>query len=343
MLLPIKQVDQLGPIEMTSYGPGGGNETPTRIGWAIPVREDLTHVVAGGEGGTARRGGRQAVRERIGRRYRSRLRQVVGQAFRHAVGTLCDADPTPSAPVKPTPARNCDADRRRRLRRTELRHRRRQRRPRGTATASSPTGTATATPSPTGTATPTPTPDRNCDGDAGWHGPREAHTHRNGDADTDSHTGPDNDLRQTVGSRIGTAIGYPAALRASVGISERDGRPPARRRSRQSRPPSPRRPQHRPANCLRRRRPPSPPHHQQPNRLPSRRRRRPLNRSLSKPHPHPAQRRAANRREAHGTRIPGPFRGRWVRRHGGDRCPLLRPPRSRASLEILEAVESAPN
>jgi len=46
--LPIKQVDQLGPIDMTSYAPDAGKATNAGIGWAIPVREDLTHVVAGG-------------------------------------------------------------------------------------------------------------------------------------------------------------------------------------------------------------------------------------------------------------------------------------------------------
>ena len=47
-LIPIKQIDQLGPIEMTSYAPDSGKPSNTGIGWAIPVREDLTHVVAGG-------------------------------------------------------------------------------------------------------------------------------------------------------------------------------------------------------------------------------------------------------------------------------------------------------
>ncbi|WP_344362708.1 M23 family metallopeptidase [Arthrobacter humicola] len=46
--IPIKQVDQLGPIELTSYAPDAGNPANAGLGWAIPVREDLTHVVAGG-------------------------------------------------------------------------------------------------------------------------------------------------------------------------------------------------------------------------------------------------------------------------------------------------------
>ena len=337
MLLPIKQVDCPRPDRDDQLRARRRQRDPHSdwLGDSRPRGPDSR----GGRrrGGTARRGGRQAVRERIGRRCRSRLRQVVGQAFRHAVGTLCDADPDAVGHF-----READTN-----------------------------GTATPTPSAPGTATPTPTttapgncdgrrprncdgdtvahgncdadadPDRNCDGDAGWHGPREAHTHRNGDADTDSHTGPDNDLRQTVGSRIGTAIGYPAAFRASVGISERDGRPPARRRSRQPAPVTP--PPAAPTSKL-----PAPPSATKSatpsaaNRLPSRRRRRPLNRSLSKPHPHPAQRRAANRREAMAPGFPGRSAalGSATR---GDRCPLLRPPRSRASLEILEAVESAPN
>ena len=48
MLLPIMQTDQLGTIEMTSYAPDAGKPSNTSLGWAIPVSEDGTHVVAGG-------------------------------------------------------------------------------------------------------------------------------------------------------------------------------------------------------------------------------------------------------------------------------------------------------
>ena len=47
-LLPITQTDQLGTIEMTSYAPDAGKPSNTSLGWAIPVSEDGTHVVAGG-------------------------------------------------------------------------------------------------------------------------------------------------------------------------------------------------------------------------------------------------------------------------------------------------------
>ena len=47
-LLPITQTDQLGTIDMTSYAPDAGKPSNTSLGWAIPVSEDGTHVVAGG-------------------------------------------------------------------------------------------------------------------------------------------------------------------------------------------------------------------------------------------------------------------------------------------------------
>ncbi|HSO15396.1 MAG TPA: M23 family metallopeptidase [Arthrobacter sp.] len=47
-LLPITQTDQLGTIDMTSYEPDAGKPSNTSLGWAIPVSEDGTHVVAGG-------------------------------------------------------------------------------------------------------------------------------------------------------------------------------------------------------------------------------------------------------------------------------------------------------
>ncbi|MGO4192058.1 M23 family metallopeptidase [Arthrobacter sp. YAF17] len=47
-LLPITQTDQLGTIDMISYAPDAGKPSNTSLGWAIPVSEDRTHVVAGG-------------------------------------------------------------------------------------------------------------------------------------------------------------------------------------------------------------------------------------------------------------------------------------------------------
>ncbi len=47
-MIPIHQVDQLGPIDMVSYEPDAGKASNASLGWAIPVRTDLTHVVAGG-------------------------------------------------------------------------------------------------------------------------------------------------------------------------------------------------------------------------------------------------------------------------------------------------------
>ena len=47
-MIPIHQVDQLGPIDMVSYEPDAGKASNASLGWAIPVQTDLTHVVAGG-------------------------------------------------------------------------------------------------------------------------------------------------------------------------------------------------------------------------------------------------------------------------------------------------------
>ena len=47
-LLPIVQTDQLGAIEMASYAPDAGRPSNTSLGWAIPVSDEGTHVVAGG-------------------------------------------------------------------------------------------------------------------------------------------------------------------------------------------------------------------------------------------------------------------------------------------------------
>lgn len=47
-LIPIRQVDQLGPIAMTSYAPDAGKTANTKLGWAVPARPGNKHVVAGG-------------------------------------------------------------------------------------------------------------------------------------------------------------------------------------------------------------------------------------------------------------------------------------------------------
>ena len=123
--LPIKQVDQLGPIDMTSYAPDAGKATNAGIGWAIPVREDLTHVVADG----------------VQEQPAAVAAKPSASASPAATEAAADKpSPTPSATSKPTPTGTASA--------TPT--------PTGTASATpTPTGTASATPTPTGTATTT--------------------------------------------------------------------------------------------------------------------------------------------------------------------------------------------
>ncbi|CAI3791953.1 M23 family metallopeptidase [Pseudarthrobacter sp. MM222] len=47
-LLPTRQVDPLGTIEMISFEPEANKSSNASIGWAIPVRDDRAHEVAGG-------------------------------------------------------------------------------------------------------------------------------------------------------------------------------------------------------------------------------------------------------------------------------------------------------
>ncbi|SDL08760.1 Peptidase family M23 [Arthrobacter sp. ov407] len=117
-LLPIKQVDQLGPIEMTSYAPDAGKPSNTGIGWAIPVREDLTHVVAGG----------------VQEQPAAVAAKPSGSASAAATEAAADK-PTPTGTRTPTPTP------------TGTR-----------TPTPTPAGTRTPTPTPTGTRTPTPTP-----------------------------------------------------------------------------------------------------------------------------------------------------------------------------------------
>lgn len=118
--IPIKQTDQLGPIEMTSYAPDAGKPSNTGIGWAIPVREDLTHVVAGG------------VQEQPAA-VAAKPSASASPAATEAAADKPSATPSGTPSATPTPTGHAS----------------------GTP---SPTGTASATPSPTGTASATPTP-----------------------------------------------------------------------------------------------------------------------------------------------------------------------------------------
>jgi hypothetical protein len=124
--IPIKQTDQLGPIQMTSYAPDAGKPSNTGIGWAIPVREDLTHVVAGG------------VQEQPAA-VAAKPSASASPAATEAAADTPSATPSGTASATPTPTGHAS----------------------GTP---SPTGTASATPTPTGSATtttpaaPTPTP-----------------------------------------------------------------------------------------------------------------------------------------------------------------------------------------
>ena len=132
-LLPIKQVDQLGTIEMTSYAPDAGKASNTGIGWAIPVREDLTHVVAGG------------VQEQPAAVAAKPSASASPSATEAAAGKP-SATPSPT----PTPTGTTSAKPTTTPKPTT---------PPATASASpTPTKTATPTPTPTKTATPTPTP-----------------------------------------------------------------------------------------------------------------------------------------------------------------------------------------
>ena len=219
-LLPIKQVDQLGPIEMTSYGPDAGNESPTRIGWAIPVREDLTHVVAGGDeeqpvavaakpSASASAAATEAASGKSSAKPSPTPQLPLLRRPPTPTGTATEtptpdgtasAKPTPTGTATPTPTPSASSA---------------KPTPTGTATPTPTPSASTATPTPTGTATETPTPDRTASAK-----PTPTETC---DADADPHTGPDNNFRKTVGSNIGTAIRNPAALLASVRLSKRDG------------------------------------------------------------------------------------------------------------------------
>ncbi|BCW69505.1 M23 family metallopeptidase [Arthrobacter sp. NicSoilB8] len=128
--LPIKQVDQLGTIEMTSYAPDAGKPSNSGIGWAIPVREDLTHVVAGGV---------QEQPAAVAAKPSGSASAAATEAAAGKQPAKPAATATPTATPTPTPTKTATPT------------------PTGTA---SPTPTATATPTatPTATATPTPTP-----------------------------------------------------------------------------------------------------------------------------------------------------------------------------------------
>jgi murein DD-endopeptidase MepM/ murein hydrolase activator NlpD len=132
--IPIKQVDQLGPLDLTSYAPDAGNPANAGLGWAIPVQADLTHVVGGG------------VQEQPASVAAKPSQSASAAATKAAAGKTSatakpkprptTATPTPK-PTTPTPT------------------------PKPTTATPTPPTTASATPTPTPkptTATPTPTP-----------------------------------------------------------------------------------------------------------------------------------------------------------------------------------------
>ena len=104
-LLPIKQVDQLGTIEMTSYAPDAGKASNTGIGWAIPVREDLTHVVAGGV---------QEQPAAVAAKPSASASAAATEAAADKPSATPSATPTPTRTRHPDRYRLCDADRNRR-------------------------------------------------------------------------------------------------------------------------------------------------------------------------------------------------------------------------------------
>ena len=195
--LPIKQVDQLGPIDMTSYAPDAGKATNAGIGWAIPVREDLTHVVGGG----------------VQEQPAAVAAKPSASASPAATEAAADKpSPTPSATSKPTPTGTASA-------------------------TPTPTGTATPKPTPTGTASRDPDADRHCHDDRACraHPDRPSAT-RDPDpvgnaTPTPSATGhpdpganPDgNSLSQAISTVIGPAAGGTAVLRACVSLRNGDG------------------------------------------------------------------------------------------------------------------------
>ncbi|WP_120954223.1 M23 family metallopeptidase [Arthrobacter oryzae] len=130
--LPTKQVDQLGPMEMTSYAPDAGKASNTEIGWAIPVREDLTHVVAGG------------VQEQPASVAAKPSESVSAAAVEGSAGKS-SAKSTPSP--TPKPARTSTPSPKQTVTPT----------PKPTVTPT-PKPTVTPTPKPTVTPTPKPTP-----------------------------------------------------------------------------------------------------------------------------------------------------------------------------------------
>ena len=149
-LLPIKQVDQLGTIDMISYAPDAGKATNAGIGWAIPVREDLTHVVAGGA---------QEQPAEVAANPPASASPAATEAAADSPSAKPSATPTPTpsgtvhAKPNPTPSGTTPG--------TPTGTGTAPARPSGTASAPpTPSATPSATPTPSGTApaTPTPTP-----------------------------------------------------------------------------------------------------------------------------------------------------------------------------------------
>ena len=144
-LLPIKQLDELGNIDMISYAPGTNAPAgdPT---WAIPVSADNSHTVTGGETEAPVAGTPSATATGTS------SAPATGTPSATATGTpSASATGTPSTPATQTPSSTATA--------TPSAS---PTAPGSPTTATPPSGSAappaTPTPTPPATATPTPTP-----------------------------------------------------------------------------------------------------------------------------------------------------------------------------------------
>ncbi|WP_427005057.1 M23 family metallopeptidase [Pseudarthrobacter sp. H2] len=137
-MIPIRQVDPLGPLAMTSYAPEADKASNAGLGWAIPVRTDLTHVVAGGDQE------RTVAAVAASSPPASAAAIKVAAAAPPASQSAPSASPTPSAPPTASPTASATPS------------------PTPTETpAAPPSEPATVTPSPTApsvTPPPSPTP-----------------------------------------------------------------------------------------------------------------------------------------------------------------------------------------
>ena len=132
-LLPIKQVDELGNIDMISYLPGTNAPAgdPT---WAIPVSDDNSHTVTGGEKETPVPGTPSATPSATG----TPTATPTPSATASATGAPTPSA-TPPATVTPSPTPSASP-------------------PPATTVTPPPPATPTQTEEPTATATPSPAP-----------------------------------------------------------------------------------------------------------------------------------------------------------------------------------------